>query len=119
MGKTKVINYKGINIFYTDFSNTKTEQEIKSIIDECINYIRNQPLNSIIAITNMKNMYFNKTVASRFTKFVKENKPYMKKSAVFGMSGIARVVFNSIMKLAERDVRSFETEEQAKNFLLE
>jgi len=43
----------------------------------------------------------------------------MKKSAVFGMSGIARVVFNSIMKLAERDVRSFETEEQAKNFLLE
>jgi len=44
MGKTKVINYKGINIFYTDFSNTKTEQEIKSIIDECINYIRNQQL---------------------------------------------------------------------------
>ena len=119
MEKTTTINYKGNTVFRMDFSDTKSEKEIYSVIDASIKYIRSKPNASVFAITNMKNMYFNKTVASRFTKFVKENKPYMKKSAVFGMSGIARVVFNSIMKLAERDVRSFETEEQAKNFLLE
>ncbi len=118
MGKTKITNYKGIDMFYTDFSNTKSEQDINLIIEECISYIRKQHLNSIIAVTNMKNMYFNKNVASIFPKYLKDNKPYMKKSSVFGMSGIARIDFNSIMKLAGRDVRSFETEEQAKDFLL-
>ena len=118
MGKTKVINHKGINIFYTDFSNTKSEQDINLIIEECINYIRKQPLNSLIAVTNMEKMFFNKKVAGIFPKYLKDNKPYMKKSAVFGMSGLARILFNSIMKLAGRDVRSFETEEQAKDFLV-
>jgi len=92
MEKTTTINYKGNTVFRMDFSDTKSEKEIYSVIDE--------------------------TVASRFTKFVKENKPYMKKSAVFGMSGIARVVFNGVMKAAGRDIRSFETEDQAKDFLL-
>ena len=112
------INYKGNTVFRMDFSDTKSEQEIYLVIDASIKHIRSKPHASVLAVTNIKNMYFNKTVASRFTKFVKENKPYMKKSAVFGMSGIARVVFNGVMKAAGRDIRSFETETQAKDFLL-
>jgi len=118
MEKTTIINHKGNSIFRMDFSDTKSEKEIYTIIDESINHIRSKPYASVLAVTNMKNMYFNKNVASKFTQFVKNNKPYIKKSAVFGMSGIARVVFNGIMKAAGRDIRSFETEVEAKDFLL-
>ena len=118
MEKTRTINHLGKSIFCMDFSNTKSKQEIDTIIEESIKQIRNKPHGSLLAVTNMSNMYFNKDVATTFTSFVKENKPYIKKSAVYGMSGLARIVFNSIMKAAGRNIRSFETENQAKNFVI-
>ncbi len=57
MEKTTIINYKGNNIFQMDFSNTKSEQEIDIVINASIKYIRNKPLSSVLAVTNMKNMY--------------------------------------------------------------
>ena len=66
----------------------------------------------------MTNMFFNNEVKSQFTNFLKGNKPHIKKSAVFGMSGLARILFNGLMKITGRDVRSFETMEEAKEFLL-
>ena len=117
MERIKTINHKGNNILHMDFSNTKSEQEINSIIDESISFIRSKPNGSLLAITNMTNMYFSKDVASAFTVFIKGNKPYMKKSSVYGMSGLARILFNGIMKVTGRDIRSFETEIEAKEFL--
>lgn len=117
MKRTSFINHKGTSIFYMDFSNAKSQIETKSIIDESIDYIRNQPNGSVIGLTNMENMFFNNEVKNQFTTFLAGNKPFMKKSAVFGMSGLARILFNGLMKLTGREVRSFETMEDAKEFL--
>jgi len=118
MGKTKTITHKGINMFYMDFSNAKTVEEVATIIDESIAFIRKQPLTSVVGLTNMTNMFFNSEVKTQFINFLKGNKPYIKKSAVFGMSGLARILFNGLMKITGRDVRSFETEIEAKEFLV-
>ena len=118
MEKIRTINHRGNNILHMDFSNTKSEQEINTIIEGSISFIRSKPNGSLLAVTNMTNMYFSKDVASAFTTFVKGNKPYMKKSSVYGMSGLARIVFNGVMKVAGRDIRSFETEIEAKNFVI-
>ena len=118
MERTKTKNYSGYEIFMMDFSNTKNEQEITPIIEQSKTHIRSKPFNSVLAVTNMTNMFFSKSVASNFTKFVKDNKPYMKKSSVYGMSGLATFVFNSIMKVTGRDIRSFKTETEAINFTI-
>ena len=36
MSRTKLITYKSQNIFYMDFSNAKTQQEVAQIIEESI-----------------------------------------------------------------------------------
>lgn len=118
MNRTKLINHKGISIFYMDFSNVKSVIDITAIVDESIAYIRKQPLNSVIGLTNLDTMFFNNDVKNIFTTFLAGNKPYMKKSAVFGMSGLARILFNGLMKITGRDVRSFEKMEEAKEFLV-
>ncbi|OQY02031.1 MAG: hypothetical protein B6I20_07345 [Bacteroidetes bacterium 4572_117] len=119
MGKTKTINYMGKAIFVMDFSNTKTLQEINIIIEESKKHIHSKPKGSLLAITNMTNMHFSKEIADVFTSFVKSNKPYINKSSVYGMSSLARVVFNGIMKITGRDIRSFDSELNAKNFLVQ
>ena len=118
MSRTKIITHKGQNIFYMDFSNAKTQQEVAQIIEESIAYIRQQAGYSVYAITNMENMYFNNEVKNDFLHFLKGNKPYIKISSVFGMSGLARILFNGLMKITGRDVRSFENMTDAQEFLL-
>lgn len=117
MERVKFIKTKGENIFYMDFSNAKAPAEITKVIEESISYIRKQPHNSVVGLTNMENMFFNNDVKNMFTTFLKGNKPFMKKSAVFGMSGLARILFNGLMKITGRDVRSFENKEEAIDFL--
>ena len=117
MGKTKLINHKGENIFYIDFSNTKNETEVFAIIEEASQYITSQSESSLYLLTNLTNAFFNTTVKNKMNEYLVQNKPYTKKSAVFGMGGLIRILYNGLMKLTGRDVRSFETEEQAKDFL--
>ncbi len=119
MNRTKTITHKGINIFYMDFSNAKSVDEIADVISESIAFIRKQPHYTVTGLTNMENMFFNNEVKNQFTSFLKGNKPYMKTSAVFGMSGLARILFNGLMKITGRDVRSFEKFEDAKEFLVQ
>jgi len=117
MNRAQIITHKGINIFYMDFSNLRSVEEISETIKSSIAYIRNRPQGTVVGLTNIENMFFNNDVKNEFYTFLKDNKPYMKKSAVFGMSGLARILFNSLMKITGRDVRSFETMEQAKAYL--
>lgn len=118
MSRTKTINYKGVHIFYMDFSDLKSREEIKQIMAESINYIRSKDKNSVIALTNMSNMFFNNDIRNDFQEFLKGNKPYIKISAAFGMSGLARFLYNTLMKVTGRDVRSFEKMEEAQEFLV-
>ena len=118
MSGTKLINYKGQTIFYMDFSNAKTHDEVKAVMESSIAYIHNKPEKSVVALTNLENMFFNNDIRNDFQTFLKSNKPYIKTSSVFGMSGLARFLFNSLMKITGRDVRSFETMLEAQEFLL-
>ncbi len=117
MEKTKVINYKGIDIFYINFSNLKNQDEVFSVIDEASKYITSQKENSLYLLTNLTDTFFNSAIKSRMKDYLEQNKPFTKKSAVFGMSGLIRILYNGLMKITGRDVRSFDTEENAKKFL--
>ena len=118
MSRTKIINYKGQNIFYMDFSNAKSRLEVKQIIEDSIAYIQGKPLASVIALTNMENIFFNTDVKNDFLDFLKGNKKHIKKSSLFGMSGLVRIMFNGLMRITGRDIRSFENMTDAQEFLL-
>ncbi|RLD74820.1 MAG: hypothetical protein DRJ10_16385 [Bacteroidetes bacterium] len=118
MSRTKTITYKGEDIFYMDFSNAKDRQEVSDVMKDSIAYIRNQPLGSVMALTNMENIFFNMDIKDDFQHFIKDNKPYIKTSSLFGLSGLARILFNGLMKITGRDIRSYETMIDAQEFLL-
>ena len=118
MNNTKIINYKGQSIFFMDFSASKTQDDVAKVIEESIAYIQKQPMKSVVALTNMENIFFNNNVKNNFIQFLKGNKSYIKTSSLYGMSGLARILFNGIMKITGREIRSFETEAEAKDFLI-
>jgi hypothetical protein len=118
MTKTQQLVHEKKVIFYMDFSNLNNLQEIKSIIFESVSYIRKQPLGSVLTLTNIQGMHFNNETKDAFNLFIKGNKPYVKAGAVIGLSGLQQIIYNSLMKMSGRDIKSFSNAESAKSWLV-
>jgi hypothetical protein len=116
--RVQTINHLGKRIFLLDFSKLKTEDEIKSVIEESKSIIRQQALGTSICLANIDDMHFNNQIKDLFLDFVKGNKPYMKASAIVGVTGLKQILFNGIMKISGRDVKSFDNETKAKEWLV-
>jgi len=118
MKRVHLLKHEGKSIIYMDFTALKDISIIEEIINEARIYIRKQPSKSVLTLSDIEGMHFNADIKSVFFDFVKGNKEYVAYGAVVGLSGLQRIVYNGIMKLAGRDVRSFETMELAKMWLV-
>jgi hypothetical protein len=118
MERVNLIKYKDQNIFLMDFSDLKSENEIQDIINKSILFIRSQPKGSLLTLTDISNMHFNNNIKDLFTSFVKGNKPYVKAGSVVGISGLQSFVYNAIMKLTGRNIKSMKSIIEAKEWLV-
>jgi hypothetical protein len=100
-----------------DFSNIREVSEIKQLIDKSVEYIRSQPNSSLLTLTNIEGMHFNSEIKNMFSDFVSGNKPHVKTGAVIGLNGLQRIVYNGLMKITGRDIRSFDNINVAKDWL--
>lgn len=118
MGRTQIVDLQGHKIYYMDFSNLNSTDEIIKVINEAKSFIRCQPPGSVTALTNIDGMHFNNDIKDLFADFVKSNKPYIKVSAVVGVTGLKQIVYNGVMKLTGRDVKAFSNMSVAKSWLI-
>jgi hypothetical protein len=117
MARTQTILFKGKQIYLMDFSNIKNSQEISTIINEATKHIRNQPLASVFTLTNLEGMHFNNEIRELFHDFIKGNKPFVKAGAVIGLSSLQQLIYNGLMKMTGRDIKSFSDIDNAKTWL--
>jgi hypothetical protein len=118
MAKTQIIEYQGKKIFFIDFSNLKSFDEINEVTKEAKLYIHSQTPKTVFTLTSVEGTHFNNEIKEMFTEYVKSNKNYVKASAVIGVSGLKQIMYNTMMRLTGRDTRSFDTIEQAKTWLV-
>lgn len=101
-----------------DFSNLKSEKEIRELINKSIAVIREQPMASLLTLTDISDMHFNSEIKALFTAFVDGNKPFVKAGAVIGISGLQGIVYNAIMKMTGRNLKSMKSIDEAKDWLV-
>jgi len=119
MKQPEIIYHKGKTILYLDFTNMKDKDEIMKLEEEGAIYIRKQPLNSVLTLTNMENMFFNNELKKWFEDKVKGNAPYVKAGAVIGMTGLISIMYNAFVTVTGRSIRSFKSKEEALDYLVE
>jgi hypothetical protein len=117
MARTQQISHKGKEIFYMDFSSLNSVNDINGVINESIRHIRSKQSASLYCLTNINGMHFSGEIKELFHNFVKGNKPYIKASAVVGLNGLQQILYNGMMKITGRDIKSFSTIDQAKEWL--
>ena len=115
--RVKFIEYKGRQILFINMADL-LENEVLEIIEYAKKIIRSQPEKSLLTLTDVTHARYNAKVVSAMQEYAKGNKPYIKAAALLGINPIKKIIFNKIMEFSQRELHAFDTEQQAKDWLV-
>lgn len=115
--KPEIIRTNDAKIYYLDFSNLKEVRDIENVIEGASKVIQNQPDTSVLSLSNLEGMHFNTAIREAFISFVKDNKPFIKASAIIGVKGLSKIAFNGLVSVTGRNLKAFSTKEEAISYL--
>ncbi len=110
------VTHKGKRIFYTDFSNLKSEQSIQMLAEVDI-VIRKEPIGSVLMLGNYENSPFSMNTLTAFNKYTPEHQKYLKANSMVGIKGLTKVMFDGASKFLKTEFRIFNTKEEALDWL--
>ena len=114
------LNHKNKKIFCLDITDLqmKDAQEIQKHVEQAKQKIRRQPPKSVLHITNVTHTGFNTDVTNIIKEYAKHNTPYIKASAIVGMTGLQKIIYTAIKAFTGRDFYLANTMEEAKEWLV-
>ena len=116
--RLKKISHRGCSILFTDYSNFITFEEWKVLFDAERQLMPKEQLGSVLALAVFTGSRFSASVFSALKELAVHNKPYIKASALVGLSSLQQGIFlKGIERTADRSFGLFDTIEQAKDWL--
>jgi hypothetical protein len=117
--KSKWIEHQGKKIFYQDFSalfynSAAVKEELKAVQE----VVLNEPLNSVLVISNFKDTQIGAELMSDLNAASAKTKEHVHKTAVLGVTGFKRTLGDMLSRLTGQQLKYFEFEEEAKNWLV-
>jgi hypothetical protein len=93
------------------------EHQPSSPFEEAKRLIATRPEKSVRVLTNVIGTELSRTTSQIIKDFATQNKPYVKASAVVGVEGLKKIIYNAVQTVSGRHISSFDTMEQAKDWL--
>jgi len=112
------ITHKGKQILLVDFTNCAPE-EVKSVADEARRIITAQPQQSVLVLADFTGAQFSRDAATRIKEVTTYDRPYVKRAAWVHTETLPKVFYDAIKAFSQREFPTFQTREQALEFLVE
>jgi hypothetical protein len=97
---------------------SRDKPEFRKLVAQAKQNIRQYPLKSALVITNVINTGFDTEVSGIIKEYAQHNTPYVKASAVVGISGWSKIILMAIKTVTGRDFYLANTLEEAKEWLV-
>ncbi len=117
MSRVQMVMHKGKKLIYLDFSGCKSA-ELGPIIEEAKRVIASQPKESALILSNVTDVELNKDSSAVMKDFTTHNKPYVKASAIVGVDGLKKIIYNAVQAVSGRHISSFDTLDHARDWLV-
>lgn len=101
-----------------DFSGIRSPEEALHVIEEARQFMRTQQP-GVLLVTDVTGASFDKRVLDAIRELAAHHKPYVRASAIVGLSPLARIAYGAITRITGRTIRAFDDLEAAKNGLAE
>jgi hypothetical protein len=116
--RLKKISHRGCTILFTDYSNFITFDEWKVLLDAERQLMPNEQLGSVLALAVFTGSRFSARVFNAIKELAVHNKPYIKASALVGLSSLQQGIFlKGIERTSDRTFGLFDSVEEAKDWL--
>jgi hypothetical protein len=114
-------DYKGKKIFCLDVSGLQLNEkaEYKKLVDIAREEITKYPPKTALVITNVSNTGFDTEVAAIMGEYAAHNTPYVKASAVVGVSEVQKIVLAAIKAITGREFYIVNSMEEAQEWLIQ
>ena len=118
MKRLHLIQHRGKEILYLDFSNCDVK-EIFEVIEMAKKIIRVQQQNTVLTLSDVTGTHYNREVVQALKEFAHGNTPFVKAGAVIGIDGLKKILYDAVMKFTGRSLPAFDDVEKAKDWLVE
>ncbi len=115
--RVKFFTHGGHEILMVDFSFANVSM-VKAVSEECRKAVATRPHASVRTLVDITEGWFDKQTIDIVSDLAKHNRPYVVKSAVLGVTGLRQIAFNAVVTMARREMRMFNTREQALAWLV-
>jgi hypothetical protein len=95
------IDYKGKRILFMDIGVTEKDV-LKERIATIEPVVEKEPLNSILCICSVIGGKSSPEMTQMLKDFTKHNRPYMKMTAVIGVEGIQKIIYQGVLMFTGR-----------------
>lgn len=121
MQKPHFIEHSGKQIFVVDFSGFSVEdrQPAADVLQQAKEVIGQQGQQSLLVLTKLEGAQFDKKAVHDMRQYMIHNKPYIKRSAITGLSGLAAGVYHASRLLTRRNIPLFSTDQEAMDWLIQ
>jgi hypothetical protein len=117
--RVKFIEHQGQRILVQDLTDSVSAEENMGIFDRTQVISLSQPSRSVRLLTNVTNAHYSSQAVERLKQFSRTITPHMLASAAVGVTGIKKIVLQSLIRLTGRKITLFDTVEQALDWLAE
>lgn len=116
--RIRFIEYKGKRILLEDLSNAKDENELITWMWKAEEVVHQQPPKSLLVVVDMTNTHYGPNATNASKTAAKSNTPYIKASAMVGVSKLMEIIVQSLRVVTGRNLVCFPTREAAYEWLI-
>ncbi|MGA7193265.1 MAG: STAS/SEC14 domain-containing protein [Anaerolineales bacterium] len=118
--RSKWIEHQGKKIFYQDFSALFFNADaVKNELNAVQEVVLKEPENSVLVLSNFKDTQIGANLMSVLNDASAKTKDHVRKTAVVGVAGFKRTLGDMLTRLTGQQLKYFEYEEEAKNWLVQ
>jgi len=117
MERVGFIRHGGATILKVDLSHPSSIDESLATIKAAKAVIGTHPPKSLLILTDVTGATFNTKAVEEMKHYSSFNTPFVKASAVIGLSGLAKIIYDAVIKVIGRSVATFDTEAEALDWL--
>lgn len=116
--RVRFVEHRGKRILFHDFSHVMKTAEALVPIARSKAIVATQPPRSLLTLTWVQGSRFDRQIIEALKDLVIHNKPYVRHGAIAGLSGLQRVIYVTLTQLTGRRLKTFDTIEEAKDWLV-
>jgi hypothetical protein len=105
-------------IVLQDFSGLRVPVDIVLLIGEARDFMEKQAKGEMLVLTDFTDSTFDRESANAMRALAEHHKPWVKASALVGLTPLMRLVYRSIVALTRRDIHVCETRAEAVAYLV-